>query len=78
MYLAHIGSFVPAERAKVGIIDGLFTRIQTRESVSVSQSAFLIDVNQVNFVAYECDCASCTCKLNSKIVEITCSFNDFS
>ena len=47
MYLAHIGSFVPAEAAKIGLQDGIFTRIQTRESVSIAQSSFLIDINQV-------------------------------
>ena len=38
---------MPAEAAKIGLMDGIFTRIQTRESVSVGQSAFLIDLNQV-------------------------------
>lgn len=33
-YMAHIGSFVPAERAIIGITDKILTRIQTRESVS--------------------------------------------
>jgi len=33
-YMAHIGSFVPAESAVVGITDKMFTRLQTRESVS--------------------------------------------
>jgi DNA mismatch repair protein MSH5 len=53
VYLAHIGSFVPAEVAKIGLLHGIFTRIQTRESVSVQQSAFLIDVNQVS-TAVQC------------------------
>lgn len=47
MYLAHIGSFVPVEAAKIGIMDGIFTRVQTRESISIAQSTFLIDINQV-------------------------------
>lgn len=33
-YMAHIGSFVPAESAIIGITDKILTRIQTRESVS--------------------------------------------
>ena len=56
VYLAHIGSFVPAEAAKIGLMDGIFTRIQTRESVSLSQSSFLIDLNQVRCCWYfHCD-----------------------
>ena len=44
----HSGnSFVPAEAASIGIVDRLFTRIQTRESVSVNMSTFLIDTNQM-------------------------------
>ncbi|KAF8476686.1 DNA mismatch repair protein MutS [Russula ochroleuca] len=41
-------SFVPAESATLGIVDKIFTRVQTRESVSKVQSAFMIDLNQVS------------------------------
>ncbi|PCH40222.1 nucleoside triphosphate hydrolase protein [Wolfiporia cocos MD-104 SS10] len=47
-YMAQIGSFVPAESATLGIVDKIFTRLQTRESVSRVQSAFMIDLNQVS------------------------------
>ena len=47
MFLAHIGSFVPAESAKIGVMDSIFTRIHTRETVSVPLSTFMIDLNQV-------------------------------
>ena len=33
-YMAHIGSYVPAERAVIGVTDGMYSRIQTRESIS--------------------------------------------
>ncbi|KAJ3149151.1 MutS protein msh5 [Geranomyces variabilis] len=46
--MAQIGSFVPAERAVVGITDKILTRIHTRESVSRRQSSFMIDLNQVS------------------------------
>ncbi|KAM5533149.1 hypothetical protein V8D89_013197 [Ganoderma adspersum] len=48
-YMAQIGCFVPAESAVLGIADKIFTRVQTRESVSRVQSAFMIDLNQVSF-----------------------------
>ncbi|EJC98525.1 uncharacterized protein FOMMEDRAFT_96519 [Fomitiporia mediterranea MF3/22] len=41
-------SFVPAESATVGIVDKIFTRVQTRETVSKIQSAFMTDLNQVS------------------------------
>ena len=48
VYMAHIGSFVPAEAAKIGITDKILTRISTRESVSRIQSAFMIDLQQIS------------------------------
>jgi DNA mismatch repair protein MSH5 len=47
VYMSHIGSFVPAERAVIGLTDKILTRIATRESVSRNQSAFMIDLQQV-------------------------------
>ncbi|KND00198.1 MutS family protein MSH5 [Spizellomyces punctatus DAOM BR117] len=47
-YMAHIGSFVPAERAVIRLTDKILTRIQTRESVSKMQSTFMIDLQQVS------------------------------
>ncbi|RYP27731.1 hypothetical protein DL767_007568 [Monosporascus sp. MG133] len=49
VYLAHIGCFVPAERARIGLTDRILTRIATRESVSRNESAFSIDLRQVAF-----------------------------
>lgn len=48
VFLAHIGSFVPAERARLGLVDAIFTRIQSRETVSVALSTFVLDLNQVS------------------------------
>ncbi|WOO84537.1 DNA mismatch repair protein MSH5 [Vanrija pseudolonga] len=47
-YMAHIGSFVPAAAAEIGICDKIFTRVQTRESASRTGSAFMIDLSQVS------------------------------
>lgn len=49
VFLAHIGSFVPAEAACIGLTDRLLTRIATRESVSRNESAFAIDLKQAAF-----------------------------
>jgi DNA mismatch repair protein MSH5 len=48
VYMAHIGSFVPAEAARIGLTDKILTRISTRESVSRIQSAFMIDLQQIS------------------------------
>jgi DNA mismatch repair protein MSH5 len=49
VYLAHIGCFVPAEQATIGITDRILTRITTRESVARNESAFAIDLRQAAF-----------------------------
>ncbi|KAM9382636.1 mutS protein homolog 5 [Phaethornis superciliosus] len=47
VFMALIGSYVPAAEAEIGEIDGIYTRIHSRESVSVGLSTFMIDLNQV-------------------------------
>jgi DNA mismatch repair protein MSH5 len=54
VFLAHIGSFVPAESAVVGMVDAIFTRIHTRETVSLPMSTFMIDLNQVSNAVRNC------------------------
>ncbi|KAF9095287.1 MutS protein msh5 [Mortierella sp. GBA35] len=44
-FMAHVGSFVPADAAAIGVTDKIFTRLQTRETVS--SSAFMTDLQQV-------------------------------
>ncbi|KAI6042638.1 DNA mismatch repair protein MutS, partial [Pisolithus marmoratus] len=54
-YMAQVmRSFVPAESATLGIVDKIFTRIQTKESVSKVQSAFMIDLSQVSLALRNC------------------------
>lgn len=50
VYLAHIGGFVPATGATIGLTDQILTRISTRESVSQAESAFGTDLRQVAFL----------------------------
>lgn len=47
VFMAHVGSFVPAESATVGLTDKILTRISTCETVSRQESAFMIDVQQI-------------------------------
>lgn len=48
VYMAHVGCFVPADRATIGLTDKIITRIATMETVSKIQSAFMIDLQQVS------------------------------
>lgn len=54
VYLAHVGSFVAAESATIGLTDKILTRISTRETVSKMQSAFMIDLQQVAHAMNQC------------------------
>uniref|UniRef100_A0A8C2F8S2 MutS protein homolog 5 n=1 Tax=Cyprinus carpio TaxID=7962 RepID=A0A8C2F8S2_CYPCA len=47
VFMALIGSDVPAKEAEIGLVDGIFSRIHSRESVSVGLSTFMLDLNQM-------------------------------
>lgn len=47
VYMAHVGCFVPAEAAIIGLTDKILTRIATKETITRVQSAFMIDLQQV-------------------------------
>ncbi|XP_077063913.1 mutS protein homolog 5 [Siphateles boraxobius] len=47
VFMALIGSDVPAKEAEIGLVDGIFTRMHSCESVSVGLSTFMIDLNQM-------------------------------
>ncbi|HDZ83915.1 MAG TPA: DNA mismatch repair protein MutS, partial [Nitrospirae bacterium] len=42
--LAHIGSFVPAKEAKIGIVDRIFTRIGASDVITKGQSTFMVEM----------------------------------
>ena len=42
--LAQIGSFVPAERARIGLVDRIFTRIGAQDDIATGQSTFMVEM----------------------------------
>ncbi|BGP56954.1 hypothetical protein JCM8202v2_004590 [Rhodotorula sphaerocarpa] len=54
VYMAHIGCFVPAEDALIGLTDRIMTRVSTRESIARGSSAFMIDLQQISFALRNC------------------------
>jgi DNA mismatch repair protein MutS len=42
--LAQIGSFVPAERARIGLVDRIFTRIGAQDDIAGGQSTFMVEM----------------------------------
>lgn len=44
--LAQIGCFVPAERAHIGMVDKIFTRVGASDNISVGESTFMVEMNE--------------------------------
>lgn len=44
--LAQIGSFVPAQAAKIGIVDKIFTRVGASDNISSGESTFMVEMNE--------------------------------
>jgi len=42
--MAQIGSFVPAEEARIGLVDRIFTRIGAQDEISAGQSTFMVEM----------------------------------
>ena len=46
--LAQIGSFVPAESARIGLVDKVFTRVGASDNISVGESTFMVEMNEAS------------------------------
>ncbi len=44
--LAQMGSFVPAERARIGIVDRIFTRVGATDHLSMGRSTFMVEMSE--------------------------------
>ncbi len=46
--LSQIGSFVPAESAKIGLVDKIFTRVGASDNISLGESTFMVEMNEAS------------------------------
>ena len=45
--MAQVGSFVPATKAKIGVVDKIFTRVGASDDLSMGQSTFMVEMMEV-------------------------------
>jgi len=50
--MAQIGSFVPASRARVGIVDRLFTRVGASDNLVRGQSTFMVEMSETSAILH--------------------------
>ena len=51
--MAQIGSFVPAQSAKIGVVDKIFTRVGASDDLSMGQSTFMVEMMEVATILKE-------------------------
>ena len=44
--MAQVGSYIPADRAEIGIVDKLFTRVGANDNISLGESTFMVEMNE--------------------------------
>ncbi len=50
MILAQIGSWIPADSAKIGIADKIFTRVGASDDLTLGQSTFMVEMIETSFI----------------------------
>ncbi|MGN0282337.1 MAG: DNA mismatch repair protein MutS [Prevotella sp.] len=46
--MAQVGSFVPAESAKIGLVDKIFTRVGASDNISLGESTFMVEMTEAS------------------------------
>lgn len=48
--MAQAGSFVPAQRARIGLVDKIFTRVGASDNISLGESTFMVEMNEASAI----------------------------
>ncbi len=48
--MAQIGSFVPAESARIGVVDKIFTRVGANDNIALGESTFMVEMNEASTI----------------------------
>ncbi len=50
--MAQLGSFVPADRARIGVVDRLFTRVGASDNIARGQSTFMVEMSETSAILH--------------------------
>ncbi|MCH7659719.1 MAG: DNA mismatch repair protein MutS [Euryarchaeota archaeon] len=50
--LAQVGSFVPAERARIGLVDGIYTRVGALDELAQGRSTFMVEMQELSNILH--------------------------
>ena len=50
--LAQLGSFVPADSARIGVVDRLFTRVGASDNLAQGQSTFMVEMSETSAILH--------------------------
>ncbi len=56
--LAQIGCYVPAESARIGIVDRIFTRVGAQDDIASGQSTFMVEMTESAYILGHCTARS--------------------
>jgi DNA mismatch repair protein MutS len=56
--LAHCGSFVPAQRARLGPLDAIFTRIGAADDIAGGRSTFMVEMTEAAYILHHATSSS--------------------
>ncbi len=48
--MAQMGSYVPAQHARIGIVDKIFTRVGASDNISMGESTFMVEMNETSAI----------------------------
>ncbi len=48
--LAQMGSYIPAQNARIGIVDKIFTRVGASDNISMGESTFMVEMNETSSI----------------------------
>ena len=66
--MAQVGSYIPADRAEIGVVDKLFTRVGASDNISLGESTFMVEMNETAAIVNNLSARSLVCSMRLGVV----------